>query len=189
MVWEVKNMAEAIKKTGEKVARHAARDVERELELRTAPLKHELDEAGKALAGVYDQAKHTLSTETEHLQEGIEGLANNLSDVIRDQPWLGAMIAAGSSLIAGSMFLIGRERRRREQHWRRRAQRMAQQAQQTARREIDYAQGRAGELGERVGETFESHRTAMMGTAAATLALVGLLTMLLNKKSSNGNGS
>jgi ElaB/YqjD/DUF883 family membrane-anchored ribosome-binding protein len=172
-------MAEIAKKAGKRVVDHAVHDVEREVELRTLPLKHEIDEAGKVLVGAFDQAKNTLSR--EHLQEEMDELTNDVSDVVRDEPWLGAMVAAGSGLIVGALVLIGQKRHQRRQQWRRRAERMAQQAQQTARREIDQAQERAEDLSERVGETVESHGT-VLGAAAIALAVIGVAAKLLSGK-------
>ncbi len=172
-------MAEVVKKAGRKAVDHAKHDIEREVELRTLPLKHEIDKAGKVLVGAFDQAKQTLSR--EHLQEEMDELANDVSDVMRDEPWLGAMVAAGSGLIVGALVLIRQKRLERRQQWRRRARRMAQQAQQTARREIDQAQERAEILGERVSETVEG-RSTILGAAAIALAVIGLTVKLLGGK-------
>ena len=172
-------MAEVAKKAGRKAVEHAKHDIEREVELRTLPLRHEIDEAGKVLVGAFDQAKHTLSR--EHLQEEMDELANDVSDVVREEPWLLAMVAAGSGLIVGALALIGQKRHQRRQQWRRRAQRMAQQAQQTARREIDHAQERAEELSERVSETVEGQGT-VLGAAAIALAVIGITAKLLSGK-------
>jgi ElaB/YqjD/DUF883 family membrane-anchored ribosome-binding protein len=158
---------------------HAARDVEREVELRTLPLKQEIDEAGKVLVGAFDQAKQTLSR--GHLQDGVDDLANELSDVLRDEPWLGAMVAAGSGLIVGAVVLIRQKRMERRQQWRRRARRMAQQAQQTARREIDQAQERAEMLSARVSETVEGRGT-ILGAVAMALAVIGVAMKLMNRR-------
>ena len=177
-------MAEVAKKAGQKAVEHAKHDIEREVELRTLPLRHEIDEAGKVLVGAFDQAKHTLSR--EHLQEEMDELANDVSDVVRDAPWLGAMVAAGSGLIVGALVLIGQKRHQRRQQWRRRAQRMAQQAQQTARREIDHAQERAEELGERVSETIGS-RGPLLGAAALALAAIGIGSRLLMNRKEDGS--
>jgi ElaB/YqjD/DUF883 family membrane-anchored ribosome-binding protein len=172
-------MAEAVKKAGKRVIDHAAHDVEREVELRTLPLKHEIDEAGKVLVGAFDQAKQTLSRGYSH--EGMEDLATELSNVLRDEPWLGAMVAAGSGLIVGALVLLRQKRMERRQHWRRRAQRMAQQAQQTARRELSHAQERAEELSGRVSETVAGRGTTL-GAVAMALAVIGVAMRLMNRR-------
>ncbi len=172
-------MAALMKEQHKNAIDEAVHKLRREADRRAASVRQEIDDTSRVVVGAFGQAKEALAPQR---LAGMGELTDDVVDVVRDEPWLAAMAAAGMGLVVGAAVLTGQERVRRRRLWRNRARRIAREARERAESELGHVQERAEEIGGRMTEAMRG-RATILGAAALGLALLGIASRLVGRRS------